>query len=728
MSELSAVQYEIIRSRLIATTEEMRIALQSVSGSPTVTDASDFFTGLFLPDGSFASMGFQVTYQAPVIGHLIRHINSQPDRFHVAQGDMFLGNDPYIGALHQNDVQMAGPIYAGDEIIAWAGVEAHETDVGGMDFASWSPKARDVRQEGMRIPCVKLVQGGEVRDDILDVLLTASRLPAQLGLDVRAFIATINVAQDRINTLIARYGADVIKAVMRRMIDASETRVRARLHELPDGVFRASDYLEHDGHDNILFKVDLTMTKRGDRLSFDFSKSSKQARGFINCTRSGLEGGVAGSLLPMLAYDVPWNEGVLRVADIIAPDGLICTATFPAPVGAATVEAIWVVSNVVTAAINKMMSCSHRYQQRAQAVSDGTMATFNLGGINQFGEPFGLHLMDPLAGGYAAFASKDGMDAGGPINAPMPSIADVERNEQVVPLFYLHRRLAIDTGGAGTFRGGRSAEVALTLQGIAQAEALIMTHGAEVPNTVGAFGGWPGGTVRQSMCWGGVANGVARGGKWEYFGPKPGLMTMTNKDVFAVTWQGGGGWGDPLDRTPEAVVQDVICGAVSLDAALNIYGVVTDGSSLDRAATEKKRQALRVVRLKAAVGMSPSLTFAGDGAELVANMGPKLRVVRDEDGLHVVTATGAKLASGTTRWRAAAVAVPQHDVLAEHKLALHANLAITTYYCPASGDLLAVDIHDKDQTPDDDIDLDLTSLVAVSGQGHNERQQGRNAS
>src|SRR5258705_11566028 len=106
-TDVHPVAFEVIRSRLMAITEEMRIALQSVSGSPTVTDASDFFTGLFLPDGSFASMGFQVTFQAPVIGHLIRHINRLPGRFKVGDGDMFLGNDPYIGALHQNDVQMA---------------------------------------------------------------------------------------------------------------------------------------------------------------------------------------------------------------------------------------------------------------------------------------------------------------------------------------------------------------------------------------------------------------------------------------------------------------------------------------------------------------------------------------------------------------------------------------------------------------------------------------------
>jgi len=718
VNQISAVLYEVIRSRLLATTEEMRIALQSVSGSPTVTDASDFFTGLFLPDGSFASMGFQVTYQAPVVGHLIKYINRNPSKYTVRQGDMFLGNDPFIGALHQNDVQMAGPIFAGDEIIAWAGVEAHETDVGGMDFASWSPKARDVRQEGFRVPCVKLVEGGSLREDFLDVMLTASRLPAQLGLDIRAFIATLNVAQDRITSLCSRYGEKTIAAVMRRMIDASEKRVRARLLELPDGVYRACDFLEHDGHDNKLFKIELELTKLADTLRFDFSRSSPQTRGFVNCTRSGLEGGVAGALLPMLAYDVPWNDGVLRTAEIVAPQGLICTATFPAPVGAATVESIWVVSNVAQAALNKMLASSERYRDRAQAVSDGTMATFNLGGINQFDEPFGLHLMDPLAGGYAAFATRDGIDAGGPINAPMPSIADVERNEQVVPLFYLYRRLAPDTGGAGVFRGGRSAEVALTLSGIDQAEALIMTHGAEVPNTQGFFGGWPGGTVKQSMGWGAVHDGAPVNGQWESFGPKPGLMTMTNKDVFAVTWQGGGGWGDPLDRDIGQVLADVGSGAVSTEAAAEVYGVFIADAQVNQNKTTAERQKLRLARLD---GSEKAYATLGAGNyETLARLGPNLRVIRVGDECQVVSAGRAILSTGSTCWRKGAVKQEMSTPPSVHKISLHADLRITSYYCPVSGALLAVDVHRADESPLDDIELDLTTLKklkAVNKQG-----------
>ena len=705
---LGSIVHDVIRNRLVAITEEMRIALQSVSGSPTVTEASDFFTGLFLPDGAVASMGFQVAYQAPVCGAFIRHITDKSKHV-VRDGDMFIGNDPYIGALHQNDVQMVGPIFAGDTIIAWAGVEAHETDVGGMDFASWSPKAREVFQEGMRIPCVKLIDRGELRDDVLEMIVTASRLPGALGLDIRAFIATLNVARARVTDLVTRYGADTVTAAIARMIATTETRMRERLRALPDGVFHASDYLEHDGHTNQLYKLDVRLEKRGDAITLDFSGSSPQAPGFINCTRSGLAGAVSGSVLPTLAYDMQWNEGALLPVEIIAPDGLVCTATFPAPVGSATVETIWVTGNAIMLALNKLLAASPEHAYRAQGVNDGAMATFNLGGVNQFGENFGLHLMDPLAGGSAAFPGKDGVAAGGPITSPMSGIADVERNEQVVPLFYLHRRLACDTGGAGRQRGGLSAEVALTLGGIEQAQALIMTHGAETPNSQGLGGGWPGATIRQTFGRGAVAQGLAVDAPYETFGPKPGLMTMTNRDVFHVTWQGGGGYGDPLEREAAAVELDVENGAVSESAARDVYGVVIG----DAAATATLREEMRLAR----VGV-----FVTDEARFCrtapcATLGPSLLVARDGRGLHVTTPAGFILCTGHSRWREGAHRTTMQQLPAAFAIKLHEDLEATAWRCPATGLQLTLDLHLRGTDPVHDVEIDLEDLIArQSGQ------------
>jgi N-methylhydantoinase B len=703
----ASITYDVIRNRLLAITQEMRLALQSVSGSPTVVEASDFFTGIFTPDGEFASMGFQVTLEAPVVGSLIRGIG-QRKHLTVNDGDMFVGNDPYVGALHQNDLQMTGPIFADGVLLGWAGVMAHETDMGGMDFASWSPKAREVYQEGMRIPAVKLVDRGETREDVIEMILAASRLPDALGLDIRAFIATINVARERLAALARRYGASTIKTTMKSMIAGAEQRVRARLRELPDAVVHVADYLEHDGHADRLYRVELTLTKRDDALVFDFGNSSAQAPGFINATRAGLHGGVAGAMLSTLGYDIPWNAGILRPATILAPDGLICTATFPAPVGSATVETIWVVNNVAAKAINALLATSEAFVSRVQTVGSGTMATFNLGGVNALGENFGLHLMDPIAGGSGAFSSKDGIHAGGAINTPSPSIADVERNEQVSPLFYFHRRVAQDTAGAGRHRGGAAASVSFTLHGIERANALIMTHGLEVPNATGAYGGWPAATIRQSMVRGAVHDSVfdAARGTTEAFGPKPGLIEFTRHDAFVVSWQGGGGWGDPLERDPYAVAADIRDGSISPAAARDLCGVAWDGE-LDAAATQRMRDDVRRARL-AGTHPDPQRIFHG---ERLRPLGDALFLGHDARGWHVCSDAGYILSTNDTRWRSGAIAQRLERWPAALNITLHPELTMTAYYCPASGRQLAVDVHERDREPLDDVILDLSSLV-----------------
>jgi N-methylhydantoinase B len=699
-----AIRNEIIRNRLLAVTEEMRHALQAVSGSPTVTEASDFFTGLYLPGGEFATMGFQVAHEAPPVGALIRHINRHRATPHAE--DMFIGNDPYVGALHQNDVQMAGPIYDGDRLVAWAGVMAHETDVGGMSFASWCPDATEVFQEGLRIPAVKLVDRGEVRDDVLEMIVTASRLPAALELDIRAFIATINVARARMQHLFDRYGAATVTTVMRRMIDSTEHEVRERLKALPDGTVHVQDFLEHDGHENRLYTIDLRATKRSDELILDFSGSSPQAPGFINATRAGLHGGVAGALIPTIAFGIPWNEGVLRPVTILAPDGLICTAQHPAPVGSATVETIWTVTNTVQRVVNTLFACSDEFADRAQAVSAGTMATFNMGGVNQFGERFGLHLLDPLAAGFGAFATKDGVDAGGPCAVPVPSIADVERNEQVSPLFYAYRRLRPDTAGAGTRRGGTSGEMALTIRGIPEAHALVMTHGAEVPNSVGLFGGLPGATVTHRLISGTAPETGPReldDREWQQLGPKPGEFAMHPGDFFAASWQGGGGWGDPISRAPQAVRDDVDRGVISAERAHDVFGVVLADQDVDLAATDRRRREIRHERLGYTPTADPSAEAPGRA------LGPELRV-RERDGVvEIVTTAGAVLSTGTTQWRSGAVSRPV-AARAPH-ITLHEDLEMTAQYCPASGALLAIDVHRKGTAPLEDLLLDAAGLT-----------------
>ena len=718
------VVLQVIRSRLLAITEQMRLALQSVSGSPTVTEASDFFTGLYLPDGSFVTMGHQVTFEAPPVGALIKHLLGKGTK--LRDGDRIVGNDPFIGALHQNDLQMCAPLVVDGELVAWAGVMAHETDMGGMDFASWSPKAREMYQEGIRIPAVKLVDAGELRDDVLDMILTATRLPAQLGLDIRAFIATLNVAADRMAELCGRYGVPLIQQVMAMMVEDSERRFRERLASLPDCTVHVRDFMEHDGHSNILYAIDLVATKEGDRLILDFSGSSGQAPGFINCSRAGLNGGVAGALIPILGFGIPWNDGLLRPVEIRCPDGRVVTAMPPAPVGSATVEGVWMVSNVVSHALNKLLAASHDYSKRAQAVIDGAMGTFNLSGKDRDGKLFGIHLMDPLAGGFGAYASHDGQDAAGPVNAPCPSIADVEVNEQKMPLFYLYRRLSPDTGGAGRRRGGHAGEIALTIT-TPEAEALVMTHGAEVPNSVGLNGGYPGsviiqsfgpgqmdaieGDTRKQLLAGGNAHRLAG---FANLGPKPGAFPMKNRDVFAVSWQGGGGLGDPVDRDVADVAADVERGVVSVAAARDVYGVVLG----DETATAALRRKIRSDRIGRDVP-ADTARVSDDPPPLVAGekwlpLGDRVRAIVSPDGAwRSETIDGVVLSRGSTRWRegaqAFAIRLPE-QVVGQ----LHADLAVRGWACPVTGHLLAVDIDWKDGEAFDDFEIDTGSAHNVA--------------
>jgi N-methylhydantoinase B len=714
---LDPVTYQVVRNRLLAITDEMRVALQSVSGSPTVTQASDFFTGLFRPDGTFISMGYQGTFASAPLAQLVRHIREDPDTT-VRPGDVFISNDPFIAALHQNDVQMIAPIYEGDRLLAWAAVMAHETDVGGMDFASWSPKAREVFQEGLLIPAVKLIDRGEMRRDVLRMILAASRLPGALGLDIRAFAATLKVAGDRVRGVVARYGEATLAAAMDAMVAGTERRLRARLAELPDGVYRARDFLEHDGHENRLYLIDLVATKEGQELSLDFSATSPQAPGFINCTRAGLHGAVAGTILPTLAYDMSWNEGAMAPVEIIAPDGLLITAQHPAPVGAATVQAIWLTSGVVTLALNKMLAASRRYAFRAQGVSCGTMATFNMGGRNRRGEWFGFHALDSLASGSGAYMTKDGIHAGGPYHGPMPAIADVERNEQVTPMLYLYRRLCPDSSGHGRRRGGASAEIAFTLGGVEEVEALLMTYGQEVPNGQGLCGGGPGSQVWQRLgrrvfaerAFDSVAPGVdpaPLGGEWVELSPKPGLMPMRAGDVLALRWQGGGAIGDPLDRPPEAVLADVLDGIVSEALAGQVYGVVIRDGDVDAEATERRRAAIREERIGPERASLPRVAESAERWPL----SDALELVRDGERW-LLACKGRVLVSDTTAWRSAAVrrayAMPPGNP------PLHEDLELTAWYCPATATLLAVDMHRRGTDPPDDVLLRLESVSALA--------------
>jgi N-methylhydantoinase B len=695
---IDPVTCEVIRHKLMAITEEQRIAFQSISGSPVVTEASDYYTGLFQADGTIVTMGHKVATQGGPMTLAIAMLLDLFPAEKLRPGDVFLSSDPYRAAVHQNDVQVLQPLFHDGVLVAWAGFGAHEVDVGGMDFASWCPKAKDVYQEGIRVAGLKIVDQGEVREDVWQFILSLSRLPHLLDLDLRGMVAAGHVSQLRVVQLIDRYGAAVVQAAMAFMVRHSAAKLRRRLTELPDGIWRAVDFLEHDGHANRLYRVAVTVTKVGDHLTLDFSDSSDQAPGFVNCTRAGLRGAVVGAMFPSLGFDIPWNEGLLHPVEIVSRPGSLVDAKFPAPVGAATVEAVWVAKNALCAAFAKMKACGGMLDE-VQAVSAGTMATVNLGGVDQHGQRFGIHLMDPMMSGFGAWHGADGFDVGGSYSTPIPNVANVESNEFLSPMLYLHRRLVIDTAGAGTWRGGLAAGMAFTVHAVPHTEALLMTHGLEVPNSAGLFGGYPGACVEQRIMRGSdLAHRHAAGeapvdlleltGEREDMGPKPGLIEMRPGDVFETSWQGGGGLGDPLARDPDAVARDCRLSNQTAAVAAELYGVVlADDGTADLDATAACRAALRRARLDGASPPRRPTTHRVTTGTPIAGA-----LCFSTEKSWMACGCGQALAPRNGNWRnGAARRVLRAEQVGPH-IKLHVELELRQSLCPSCGTSLSVDL------------------------------------
>jgi N-methylhydantoinase B len=694
------ITFEVIRHKLQAITEEQAITLKSISGSPVVTDATDFNNGLYLADGSIVTMGPQVIFHTGTMSTVIRSIIERYQKNPgIRDGDMFILNDPYKGAIHQPDVSIVAPIFAGGRLIAWSGSCAHQLDTGGMSFGSWAYSATDVQQEAMLLPGVKIVENGEIREDIWQMIMGMTRLPDVVGLDLKGMIAANNVASRRLHELFARYGEDTVVGVMNEEIAASERSMRERLRSLPDGIYRARDYIDHDGLSNALYRVCLAVEKRGDELTFDMTGTSEQAPGFINCTWSGMKGALLTGLLPILAPDIRWNEGVLRPVTIKAPEGIVCNARWPAPVSGATVSTVWIVMNVAVAALSRLVSTSQATVREAQAVTKGQMSVLTFGGRDRDGSRFGAFLLDSMAGGGGASIDTDGLDGSGDYDVPRPSIANVEANESSSPILYLFRSFVPDTAGPGRMRGGATTAVGITPHDVAGFDATLIGHGIEVPNSTGLFGGLPGAcanhflktskddTAQLLTRFTDAGDVMADPGARD-IGAKPGGFHIGRGDVLAYTFQGGGGYGDPLRRDPDRVAHDVRTGFVSAQSAADHYGVIlAEGAKVDQQATDAKRLAMRKSRL---------------GAEPKKKL-PPAKNHHDQpdffigDDKHFHCCCGSDFGRADEDWKAKAARQTLPPSSCGPHIRLHQELEIRGFSCPDCGTLLELEVCRKEE-------------------------------
>jgi N-methylhydantoinase B len=499
------VTFEVIWHRLVDIAEEMGIKYMRTSGSPVLVGAYDASTAIMLPDGRLVAMGPYITTQ----GHVQRLIVEATLRLRsevpgIRPGDMFICNDPYLGATHQPDVVTVAPLMVGDRILGWVGSSGHWLDIGGSEPGGFAVSATSVFDEGLRLPPTRLVEGGILREDMVQLIMAQIREPLA-EFDLRGQVAANQWGLIRLAQLMDEYGEATVTSVMEASISYVKSRVRGRLAELPDGVWREVQYLDHDGQSANLRPIVCTVTKRGASQSVDFTGSAPQVRGFANCAYGGVRAATLSAVGIALGYDLPWNDGLAESVELIAPPGTVVTAECPTLVSLSTISAIIVALNLMMSTISKMLLLSVRHRSEATAAWCGTSLGISVSSLDPSRSASVLSEASHFAAGCGARSYADGVDTGGIIINTTAKIPSIEVTEAEYPVLYLFRRQLMDSGGPGRFRGGRSAGVALVPYGQdVAAETTFAGVGAEVATGVGIAGGLPGATVRYLR----VANGV----------------------------------------------------------------------------------------------------------------------------------------------------------------------------------------------------------------------------
>jgi len=519
----------------------------------------------------------------------------------IARDDVFILNDPYLAAIHQSDVYMICPIHFRDRLVGWSATFVHVMDIGAMSPGGDSPGASEIFHEGLRIPGLKLVERGKLRQDVFDTLTNMTRQPVMVGLDLKCQLAANNVAKARMQEMYVEYGPELIDGVAGDMIRYSESVLRKRIAEIPDGSWSESNVIQGDKD----WKICIQLTKQGDRLIFDFTGTDEQAKRGINLPYHATFGACFRVLLFCLAYDIPKNHGVLRPIEVIAPEGSIVNVKYPGPVSLNTTSSGSMVRYLASAVLMQALAKSEKWNKEVMAISAGHRNVRHAG-VNQYGRYVVSALGHGALDGTGARSYLDGVNSwGGHL-----SCANAEWFEMNFPILYLFRRHTRDGAGAGKLRGGAGAETAHILHDAPEGKVKGITYGVSSSRNSGQgiFGGRSAAPsvivhlentnvlekirnkqpIEEIADVGGQASTLA----YKEFELKKG-------DVVYMKMASGGGYGDPLERNPQLVLADVIDGVVSKQAAQEVYGVVLDEKKevIDLVETKSLRTNLQKRRL-----------------------------------------------------------------------------------------------------------------------------------
>lgn len=603
--DIDPITFEVLSHRLHQITREMGITLERTGGTVTTTQQHDYNASLYRPNGEIMAAGETYGHHVVCAGFAVKRILERFGGDEIYPDDVFLLNDPYLAAIHQSDMYIISPIHYRDTLVAWSATFVHVSDVGAMTPGGDSPEATEIFHEGLRIPGIKLLERGKLRRDLFDTITNMTRQPEAVGIDLKCEIAANNVAKSRVQSMYQQYGIELVDAISDQMIRSSESILRNRLKEIPDGTWSETLTIEGDE----ICKFALTLRKENDRLVFDFSGTDKQVRKGINLPFHGTLGFCFGAILYSLAFDLPKNHGLLRPIDIIAPEGTIVNVKYPGPVSMSTTSSGFGVGFLASSVLMQMLATSKKWEAEIVA-PNASHRNCRHSGVNQYGRYCAfINMAHGALDGSGARSNKDGVDSGG----SYMSVPNVEWVELNYPLMYLFRRQATDSAGAGKFRGGVGVESAHMphdapegkIGGVAYGVAGLRNSGH------GMFGGYPGAPSIMVLLEETKVDELIGENKPPVnipeIGGRPRILPycnfeLKNNDILYMRVASGGGYGDPLEREPELVRRDVIDEIVSKGGAHEIYGVVLVGerAEVDIAATLELRNLLREDEVKVA--------------------------------------------------------------------------------------------------------------------------------
>ena len=543
--KLDPARLEVIRNALIAGAEEMNLSIWRTARSTVVRETLDYSTALFDGKGQAVAQSTRIPIHLNSMSVCLDEIVANHLPLDDWQpGDVILTNDPYCGGQHLPDFVAFQPIFSGDRRVAISASIVHHVDVGGGAPGSYYAGAREVHQEGLRLPPVRLVEQGQINETVIRIIRQNSREPDKIAGDVYAQIACLKVGANAIERLIKRYNANAVVAAMDAVLDQSEAEMRAAIGELPDGEYSFQDFVDDDGQEAIGLEIDAHVTIKGETCVVDLSRSADQAPGPVNCTLNMAKSGVYCALLCAAGGRAMANSGAYRPIEVVARPGSIVSCLAPAPVANRMATGHRVVTTVLGAIAKASPST-------IPAAYYGVSYVAALSAPDPVVEGERRVYFEVEVGGWGAHPEADGADG---FSAGFHNLANspIEMCETLFPITFTEYAFIPDSGGRGQFRGGL---------GLAREWRLDADWGVLSGNferfrypPYGLNGGEPGSLGRFQLT---------RNGEATVLPSKISGVDLQRGDVVRLDTSGGGGWGPPGERDPAKTDHDIKGGYIS---------------------------------------------------------------------------------------------------------------------------------------------------------------------